>query len=227
MIRDPIRRTVGRSAAGRGRPRFIHTGKCIQGGGRTERRCYLPDTRSHTRDSVHIYTCLASAGARDLRKYWRAKEDAWKFIPPPPPSLPLIADHRSARDGKRVKPSDRLFARRINICSSACFYVCPDNFVAHGTRARVMFAPTFLPPPLTIISEISQGAAHVYQSVRVSQVGDAITRLENWWIWSETRIEIWRFLLKDDFLICLVRYVGIFKCIEIGRGWFWIYLYDN
>lgn len=150
-----------------------------------------------------------------------------KIYPSPPPSLPLIADHRSARDGKRVKPSDRLFARRINICSSACFYVCPDNFVAHGTRARVMFAPTFLPPPLTIISEISQGAAHVYQSVRVSQVGDAITRLENWWIWSETRIEIWRFLLKDDFLICLVRYVGIFKCIEIGRGWFWIYLYDN
>lgn len=191
MIRDPIRRTVGRSAAGRGRPRFIHTGKCIQGGGRTERRCYLPDTRSHTRDSVHIYTCLASAGARDLRKYWRAKEDAWKFIPPPPPSLPLIADHRSARDGKRVKPSDRLFARRINICSSACFYVCPDNFVAHGTRARVMFAPTS-PPSHDYFGNITGNPAHVYQSVRVSQVGDAITRLENWWIWFETRIEISR-----------------------------------
>lgn len=48
-------------------------------------------------------------------------------------SCPLIADHRSARWGRGLSLAIGLFARRINICSSACFYVCPDNFVARNT----------------------------------------------------------------------------------------------
>lgn len=165
MIRDPIRRTVGRSAAGRGRPRFIHTGKCIQGGGRTERRCYLPGTRSHTRDSVHIYTCLASAGARDLRKYWRAKEDAWKFIPPlPPPLSSRIIDPRGMGNGLSLAiaclPAEliyahqpvSMFARTISLRTEHGHRLCllqplppPHDYFGNitGSRARVSKCTSF------------------------------------------------------------------------------------
>lgn len=75
VIRNRIR-----SAANVGR-RFIY-GKFIQGWERRA-RLHFPDTRSHTRDSVHIYTCLGTAAARDLRKYSRAQRRRVKIYPAP------------------------------------------------------------------------------------------------------------------------------------------------
>lgn len=147
MIRDPIRRTVGRSVGCRPRPATVYThGKMYTGWGKDGTallfaRYTLPYPWFRT------YLHVSRIGGRAWFTQILASEGRRVKIYPSPPSPPLIADHRSARDGKRVKPSDRLFARRINICSSACFYVCPDNFVAHGTRAQVMFAPTSPPSP--------------------------------------------------------------------------------
>ena len=90
--------TIGRHRAG------LH-GKFIYGQTRTRSRY----TSFHIRDSVHIYTCLASTSARDLRKHSRERKTRQNLF------SPRIIDPSM----KRVKPRDRLFARQINICSSA------------------------------------------------------------------------------------------------------------
>lgn len=67
-------------------------------------------TLACVRDSVHIYTCLASASARDLRKHSRTDGRRVRIY---------SAVGSAIRRTERVKPRDRLFARQINICSSA------------------------------------------------------------------------------------------------------------
>lgn len=133
VIRNPIRRT---SAIGRRFIREIYTGWGGSG--------YFPDTRSHTRDSVHIYTCLASASARDLRKYSRAKEARENLSSPHRgSSIRAVGDGLSLAiaclHGELIYAHQpvSMFARTISL---------------HGTRARVTFAPT-------VISQISSRAA--------------------------------------------------------------------
>ena len=90
----------------------------------------------YIRDSVHIYTCLASTSARDLRKHSREDGRRVKIY------SPFVGSSiRGGSEMKRVKPRDRLFARRINICSSAVSLFAGTILLPGGPRnhRQVMF----------------------------------------------------------------------------------------
>lgn len=197
VIRNPIRWRT--SAIGL-------YGKFIQGGTRIGAAIFPRYTRSHTRDSVHIYTCLASAGARDLRKYSRARRKTRENLSSP---------HRgsSIRRWKRVKPSDRLFARRINICSSACFYVCPDNFVARNTGTGYVCPNLPLDrsdPLLDVISEISARAIELCMDSKLRIYNNGSLKLG-----IDLQVETRNLKVVGWFLIRFVKIVGILKYIGI------------
>lgn len=85
----------------------------------------------------YIFTRVSHRRARVIYANTRARtEDAWKFILP-------SSDHRSGggSEMKRVKPRDRLFARRINICSSAVSLFAGTILLPGGPRnhRQVMF----------------------------------------------------------------------------------------